>query len=195
MLRRERARPSQAPEQIAPPRPRSPSAAERRLLRTDSSTPGDTCQDMNRVTSRPVGCPKIGPHLQIRVFRERAPDFDTPHGLRSPPSALTHGNPCDATSGYAAGTRAAGIPGSDRLATGIPVRDVCRMNWRPAVDCALTGNRTCWLAGILCENYGSDGTRTRDLRRDRPVLAQPVRRATTLNHRFEQAFRTGSNRL
>src|SRR5918994_2197568 len=29
---------------------------------------------------------------------------------------------------------------------------------------------------------GSDGTRTRDLRRDRPVQAQPVRSAPTLNY-------------
>ena len=43
--------------------------------------------------------------------------------------------------------------------------------------------------------YGSDGTRTRDLRRDRPVRAQPLRLARTPNYRLEQAFRTASTRL
>jgi site-specific DNA recombinase len=42
---------------------------------------------------------------------------------------------------------------------------------------------------------GSDGTRTRDLRRDRPVRAQPPRSAATQNYRLEQVFRIGSNRL
>src|SRR6266508_2664573 len=35
---------------------------------------------------------------------------------------------------------------------------------------------------------GSDGTRTRDLRGDRPVRAQPVQLAPTRNYRLEQAF-------
>jgi hypothetical protein len=45
---------------------------------------------------------------------------------------------------------------------------------------------------------GSDGTRTRDLRRDRPVRAQPVQPATTPDYLIEQAFlteRTGCDRL
>ena len=42
---------------------------------------------------------------------------------------------------------------------------------------------------------GSDGTRTRDLRRDRPVQAEPIQPAPTRNYRLEQAFRAGSNRL
>jgi hypothetical protein len=42
---------------------------------------------------------------------------------------------------------------------------------------------------------GSDGTRTRDLRRDRPVRAQPAQPAATRNYRLAQAFRAGSNRL
>jgi hypothetical protein len=42
---------------------------------------------------------------------------------------------------------------------------------------------------------GSDGTRTRDLRRDRPVQAQPLRSAATLNYLLEQAFSGRANRL
>src|SRR6266540_856518 len=38
---------------------------------------------------------------------------------------------------------------------------------------------------------GSDGTRTRDLRRDRPVKAQPVQSAATLNYRWSRHFLTG----
>jgi len=37
---------------------------------------------------------------------------------------------------------------------------------------------------------GSDGTRTRDLRRDRPVRAQPAQLASTPNYPPEQANRT-----
>ena len=33
-------------------------------------------------------------------------------------------------------------------------------------------NRTCRFAGLSCEKNGSDGTRTRDLRRDRPLTAE-----------------------
>jgi hypothetical protein len=69
-----------------------------------------------------------------------------------------------------AGTRVAGITGSDRPSPGIPVRDMCSMNWRPAVVCASIGNKTCRFAGLSYRNYGSDGTRTRDLRRDRPAF-------------------------
>jgi hypothetical protein len=48
----------------------------------------------------------------------------------------------------------------------------------------------------ICRNfYGSDGTRTRDLRRDRPVRAQPTRPAATGNWPPEQAFRGRANRL
>ena len=43
--------------------------------------------------------------------------------------------------------------------------------------------------------YGSDGTRTRDLRRDRPVQARPPQPTATRNYQLEQAFRTNSNRL
>jgi hypothetical protein len=42
---------------------------------------------------------------------------------------------------------------------------------------------------------GSDGTRTRDLRRDRPVQAKPVRPAATMNYRLEQAFPRRANRF
>jgi hypothetical protein len=46
--------------------------------------------------------------------------------------------------------------------------------------------------------YGNDGTRTRDLRRDRPVPAQPPQPAPTREYRLEQAVRprrTGCDRL
>jgi hypothetical protein len=43
--------------------------------------------------------------------------------------------------------------------------------------------------------YGSDGTRTRDLRRDRPVQAQPAQSAATRNYLLEQAFPPRANRL
>src|SRR6266487_774337 len=42
---------------------------------------------------------------------------------------------------------------------------------------------------------GSDGTRTRDLRRDRPVQARPTQPAATLNYWLEQAFRCRASRL
>ena len=42
---------------------------------------------------------------------------------------------------------------------------------------------------------GSDGTRTRDLRRDRPVRARPTQPAPARNYSLEQAFHTAPNRL
>jgi hypothetical protein len=60
-------------------------------------------------------------------------------------------------------------PGIYRLRAapcGIPGRD----RPKPAVDCACAENRRARFAGIL---GGNDGTRTRDLRRDRPVLVSP----------------------
>ena len=42
---------------------------------------------------------------------------------------------------------------------------------------------------------GSDGTRTRDLRRDRPVRRNRLRPALTRNYGLEQAFRVSSKRL
>src|SRR6266508_4229291 len=42
---------------------------------------------------------------------------------------------------------------------------------------------------------GSDGTRTRDLRRDRPVRVRPLRVAPARNYWLEQEFRTSSSRL
>jgi hypothetical protein len=48
---------------------------------------------------------------------------------------------------------------------------------------------------ICREFYGSDGTRTRDLRRDRPARVNRVQPATTRNHRLEQAFPRRANRL
>src|SRR2546425_10313152 len=46
-----------------------------------------------------------------------------------------------------------------------------------------SGNTICPFAGPL---NGSDGGRARDLRRDRPVRAQPVQPAGTPNYRLEQ---------
>jgi hypothetical protein len=43
--------------------------------------------------------------------------------------------------------------------------------------------------------YGSDGTRTRDLRRDRPVRRNRLRPATTRIYRLEQPFPRRANRL
>jgi hypothetical protein len=40
--------------------------------------------------------------------------------------------------------------------------------------------------------YGSDGTRTRDLRRDRPVGAQPVQPASTRNHPLQRLLHKAS---
>jgi hypothetical protein len=42
---------------------------------------------------------------------------------------------------------------------------------------------------------GSDGTRTRDLRRDRPARRNRLRPATTRNDRLEQAILHRANRL
>ncbi len=49
----------------------------------------------------------------------------------------------------------------------------------------------------LCGGFGngSDGTRTRDLRRDRPVRRDRLQPATTRNRRLQQAFRRFGNRL
>jgi hypothetical protein len=58
-------------------------------------------------------------------------------------------------------------------------------------DVCETGNTICRFQGL----YGSDGTRTRDLRRDRPEQARLVRPATTRNYRLEQAFPTAPNWL
>ena len=78
----------------------------------------------------------------------------------------------ETTSGLLAGTRVAGITGTDRLRAAIPVRDECRMEKKPAVASASIDNRICRFAAILYENSGSDGTRTRDLRRDRPEVSE-----------------------
>jgi len=67
--------------------------------------------------------------------------------------------------------RFAGLSGYNPLPAGIPVRDVRGTKKRSAVVCASLGNKTCQFAGILQRIHGSDGTRTRDLRRDRPVMA------------------------
>ena len=49
--------------------------------------------------------------------------------------------------------------------------------------------------GTACTKDGSDGTRTRDLRRDRPARRNRLRPATTRNHRLQQAFPRLANRL
>jgi hypothetical protein len=61
----------------------------------------------------------------------------------------------------------AGIPGCDRLPGGdsrlIRVRDLCGMREKPAVERREK-------MSICRYSSGSDGTRTRDLRRDRPAF-------------------------
>jgi len=64
-----------------------------------------------------------------------------------------------------AGHPFAGIPGYGRVCAGIPgrirVRDLCGMRGKPAVEQPIKMP--------ICRYFsGSDGTRTRDLRRDRP---------------------------
>jgi hypothetical protein len=58
-------------------------------------------------------------------------------------------------------------------------------------DVCETGNTICRFQGL----YGSDGTRTRDLRRDRPVRRSRLRPATTRNYRLQQALPRFANRL
>jgi hypothetical protein len=65
---------------------------------------------------------------------------------------------------------AAAISGYDRLSAGIRVRDMrgmirSRRSFAPAQATK---------EAVLQVLYGSDGTRTRDLRRDRPVMALPA---------------------
>src|SRR5215203_5194722 len=79
------------------------------------------------------------------------------------------------TSGRVAGTRVAGVSGFGRPRAGIPVRDFRGMKRgrRPFTPKPATNNAD--LQGV----YGSDGTRTRDLRRRR--LVPPIRRLATID--------------
>src|SRR5215218_2994168 len=61
----------------------------------------------------------------------------------------------------------AGISGYDRLCAGIPVRDLRGMKTSRRSSAPNPATKHADLQRL----YGSDGTRTRDLRRDRPVLA------------------------
>jgi hypothetical protein len=61
----------------------------------------------------------------------------------------------------------AGISGYDRLCAGIPVRDLRGMKTSRRSSAPNPATKHADLQGL----YGSDGTRTRDLRRDRPVTA------------------------
>jgi hypothetical protein len=63
----------------------------------------------------------------------------------------------------------------DRTASGFAYGMSAWPVGKPAVDCASTGNKRRRFGGNF---YGSDGTRTRDLRRDRPL--HPSRRLTTI---------------
>ena len=97
------------------------------------------------------------------------------------------------TAGCPAGVRLAGITGCARLSTGIPSRDMRGTN-EAGGRLRLASRKK----SDLQRFYGSDGTRTRDLRRDRPVPAQPPQPAPTRNYRLEQAVRprrTGCDRL
>jgi hypothetical protein len=92
-----------------------------------------------------------------------------------------------------AGPPHCGITGYDRRGAAISGRFACgytRDYEKPAVAYVFLGNKRCRFAGF----YGSDGTRTRDLRRDRPVLA--VRAAAGMNGdlRPEQALSTATLR-
>jgi hypothetical protein len=49
-----------------------------------------------------------------------------------------------------------------------------------------------YLQGVFS---GGNGTRTRDLRRDRPARCNRLQPVTTRNHRLEQAFLRFANRL
>ena len=59
---------------------------------------------------------------------------------------------------------------------------------RPRPQHMIRIDRSASSAGTLRD--GSDGTRTRDLRRDRPVQAQPPWPDATVNYWLEQGFRT-----
>jgi hypothetical protein len=63
----------------------------------------------------------------------------------------------------------AGFSGYDRLFAGIPVRDLRGMKTSRRSSAPNPATKHADLQGL----YGSDGTRTRDLRRDRPVLLVP----------------------
>ncbi len=88
------------------------------------------------------------------------------------------------------GTRVAGITGYSRRRAAIPARDLCGMEKRPAVASLSAGNITCQFTGSLREKNGSDGTRTRDLRRDRPVLPLPGWAGIGGDYPREQRFST-----
>jgi hypothetical protein len=66
-----------------------------------------------------------------------------------------------------------------RLAADLPVQSAREAGGKPAVVFAQLGNRTRRFAGVF---NGSDGTRTRDLRRDRPSRA-PRHLATNSSER------------
>ena len=80
--------------------------------------------------------------------------------------------------------RLAGFSDYDRLAAGIPVRDIRGMK----IGRRSFAPRAAAKDPDVQVLYGSDGTRTRDLRRDRPVLVSPGWAGVGGDFRHEQAF-------
>jgi hypothetical protein len=84
-----------------------------------------------------------------------------------------------------------GLPasgGSERL---FPARDERGMKRSRRSFCAEPATEN----ADLQDFSGSDGTRTRDLRRDRPARLNRLQPATTRNHRLERAFPRFANGL
>ena len=93
-------------------------------------------------------------------------------------------------------------PASDYAERGHAVSPISAWHWQWEVDeehPKLRGDEVAGFVDLYGRfaglSYGSDGTRTRDLRRDRPVRRSRLQLATTRNDRLQQAFRRRANRL
>jgi hypothetical protein len=111
-----------------------------------------------------------------------------PHRVKSRQTAYLLGSSSGRPPVASPVLRVAGISGYRWLRAAIPVRDVSGTSRRPAVGRASADNRRRRFAGSLRRIDGSDGTRTRDLRRDRPARRNRLQPATTRNYRLEQAI-------
>jgi hypothetical protein len=89
----------------------------------------------------------------------------------------------------------AGIGGHDPLPAGIPRAGFARDEMEAGGRLRLFGQHNMAICRFFLESDGSDGTRTRDLRRDRPLRARPAQPARARNYLLEQGFPGQANPL
>src|SRR5829696_9881927 len=70
----------------------------------------------------------------------------------------------------------------------VRIRGESHLRRVPPQRLAITAERLLYTRQNWLGLSASDTTRTRDLRRDRPVQAQSPRPSSTVNHRLQQAF-------